>query len=200
MVTSQPSITNCPSTFFQMRMVFIYVQYLTDRIYFVHYVCLIQVAIAPGFHLFPFRTEKLSPVTPMVLRNSGRVGSCRFIESPFRVIGRDSLFCYVAFPSLPLPPSSLHYDNKYAGYADYTGNGCLPFPACPESIVFFRGYGKDSYFICKERLLWIYNTFVYSFLPDHSFHFSFLFLISLYPSYYDGYVVYNKRQRFILII
>ncbi|UYU55137.1 hypothetical protein KQP61_13070, partial [Bacteroides faecis] len=34
------------------------------------------------FHLFPFRTEKLSLVTPMVLRNSGRVGSRRFKESP----------------------------------------------------------------------------------------------------------------------
>ena len=38
----------------------------------------IQVAIAQGFHLFPFRTEKLSLVTPMVLRHSGRVGSRRF--------------------------------------------------------------------------------------------------------------------------
>ena len=28
----------------------------------------IQVAIAAGVHLFPFRTEKLSPFTPMVLR------------------------------------------------------------------------------------------------------------------------------------
>ena len=28
----------------------------------------IQVAIVAGFHLFPFRTEKLSPFTPMVLR------------------------------------------------------------------------------------------------------------------------------------
>ena len=28
----------------------------------------IQVAIVAGFHLFPFRTEKLSPSTPMVLR------------------------------------------------------------------------------------------------------------------------------------
>ena len=27
----------------------------------------IQVAIASGFHLFPFRTEKLSPTAPMVL-------------------------------------------------------------------------------------------------------------------------------------
>ena len=34
--------------------------------------------MARGIHLFPFRTEKLSLVTPMVLRNSGRVGSRRF--------------------------------------------------------------------------------------------------------------------------
>ena len=36
------------------------------------------MAMARGIHLFPFRTEKLSLVTPMVLRNSGRVGSRRF--------------------------------------------------------------------------------------------------------------------------
>ena len=49
-------------------------------LYFLHHVCLIQVTIALRFHLFPFRTEKLSSVTPMVLRNSGRVGSRRFSE------------------------------------------------------------------------------------------------------------------------
>ena len=27
-----------------------------------------QVVIAAGFHLFPFRTEKLSPLAPMVLQ------------------------------------------------------------------------------------------------------------------------------------
>ena len=48
---------------------------------FSHHVNLIQVTIARGFHLFPFRTEKLSLVTPMVLRNSGRVGSRRFREA-----------------------------------------------------------------------------------------------------------------------
>ena len=69
------------------------------------YVNLIQVAIAQGFHLFPFRTEKLSLVAPMVLRNSGRVGRCHFTFSP--VISFDdrtfilnlillisTLFCY----------------------------------------------------------------------------------------------------------
>ena len=33
-----------------------------------------------GFHLFPFRTEKLSPSAPMVLHTRGRVGSRRFSE------------------------------------------------------------------------------------------------------------------------
>ena len=35
-----------------------------------------MVAIARGTHLLPFRTEKLSPFTPMVLPQGGRVGSC----------------------------------------------------------------------------------------------------------------------------
>ena len=53
---------------YRSRMVDIYFQLLT--LLFSHHVCLIQVTTAPGFHLFPFRTEKLSPVTPMVLRLS----------------------------------------------------------------------------------------------------------------------------------
>ena len=38
----------------------------------------IKVVIALGIHLFPFRTEKLSPTTSMVLRKSGRVDSKPF--------------------------------------------------------------------------------------------------------------------------
>ena len=41
----------------------------------------IKVVIALGIHLFPFRTEKLSPTTSMVLRKSGRVDSRRFIQA-----------------------------------------------------------------------------------------------------------------------
>ena len=39
------------------------------------------VALARGKHLFPFRTEKLSPSAPMVLgpQGPGRVGRRRFI-------------------------------------------------------------------------------------------------------------------------
>ena len=82
MVTSKPSITNCPFTF--RFAVWSAYTFSSDSmlVYFLQHVNLIQVAIARGFHLFPFRTEKLSLVTPMVLRNSGRVGSCRFLERP----------------------------------------------------------------------------------------------------------------------
>ena len=62
---------------------------------FLHHVYLIQVTIALRFHLFPFRTEKLSSVTPMVLRNSGRVGSCRFLKPLYSGMGyRGFLFWY----------------------------------------------------------------------------------------------------------
>jgi hypothetical protein len=36
-----------------------------------HFLKIIKVAIATGFHLFPFRTEKLSLSAPMVLRKVG---------------------------------------------------------------------------------------------------------------------------------
>ena len=63
------------------------------------HVKVIKVAIVPGFHLFPFRTEKLSPAAPMVLRNSGRVGSCRFlrVKNPLlSQLKRGFLFSFVA--------------------------------------------------------------------------------------------------------
>ena len=51
----------------------------------------IQVVIASGFHLFPFRTEKLSPIAPMVLRRSGRVGRRLFFKKE-PVIGLAGFF------------------------------------------------------------------------------------------------------------
>ena len=73
------------------------------------------MTIAPGFHLFPFRTEKLSPVTPMVLRNSGRVGSRRFgrvgsrrfISRAPAVITDCGGFFYVFLPAVSFFPGML---------------------------------------------------------------------------------------------
>ena len=79
----------------------IYVQQCMDTLLFSHHVCLIQVTTAPGFHLFPFRTEKLSPVTPMVLRNSGRVGSRRFLEREAPVSEDAGAFLFSGLFCLP---------------------------------------------------------------------------------------------------
>ena len=59
---------------------------------------LFQVAIVAGFHLFPFRTEKLSPPAPMVLHTRGRVGSCRFFRRELSSTELGSLFfCYARY-------------------------------------------------------------------------------------------------------
>ena len=65
------------------------------------------MTIAPGFHLFPFRTEKLSPVTPMVLRNSGRVGSRRFFSRAPAVVTDCGGFFYVFLPAVSFFPGML---------------------------------------------------------------------------------------------
>src|SRR2546423_15231818 len=46
----------------------------------------ISAVIAAGVHLFPFRTEKLSPLAPMVLgeQSPGRVGSRRSLSRAAR--------------------------------------------------------------------------------------------------------------------
>ena len=51
------------------------------------------VAIAKGIHLFPCRTQQLSPYTPKVLdwKRSGRIGSCRLRENA--CIERCRRFC-----------------------------------------------------------------------------------------------------------
>ena len=51
-----------------------------------------MVAIAKGIHLLPFRTEKLSPFTPMVLPQGGRVGSRLPKQRP--VVKTAGLFYY----------------------------------------------------------------------------------------------------------
>ena len=51
-----------------------------------------KVAMAAGSHLFPSRTEKLSPLAPMVLPKGGRVGSRR--PGPPRNRNRGGFFFY----------------------------------------------------------------------------------------------------------
>src|SRR5919112_3464403 len=53
-----------------------------------------RVTTAAGIHLFPSRTEKLSPPAPMVLRGSlrGRVGRRPFFVG-FRIPSHDAVGC-----------------------------------------------------------------------------------------------------------
>ena len=72
METPKPSITNCPFTFLEKGwMIYTFSLKITcwNCLLVSHeYIKEIQVTMARRFHLFPFRTEKLSFVTPMVLR------------------------------------------------------------------------------------------------------------------------------------
>ena len=52
---------------------------------------LFQVATAPGSYLFPFRTEKSSPVAPMVLHIRVRVGR-RHFRRVFKANALETLF------------------------------------------------------------------------------------------------------------
>ena len=65
----------------------------------------IKVVMALGFHLYPSRTEKLSPITPMVLRNSGRVGSRRFREK--RAVPEEGTALFFVYTALKYSPRSL---------------------------------------------------------------------------------------------
>ena len=48
-----------------------------------------------GDHLFPFRTEKLSPTAPMVLHTRGRVGRRQLFSQPLSVSQlREAFFWY----------------------------------------------------------------------------------------------------------
>ena len=51
-----------------------------------------------GDHLFPFRTEKLSPTAPMVLHTRGRVGRRQLFYKPLSAdLLREAFFCALIF-------------------------------------------------------------------------------------------------------
>src|SRR5690554_7566489 len=72
----------------------------------------ISVVTAQGSHLFPFRTEKLSPAAPMVLRKSGRVGRRRSLEKDISFAG--ILFCVVGQDRKSTRLNSSHVRISYA--------------------------------------------------------------------------------------
>ena len=66
--------------------------FLIEFLFVVYVQMIFPVVIATGFHLFPFRTEKLSPPAPMVLHTRGRVGHRHFQESLSSEKNTGSLF------------------------------------------------------------------------------------------------------------
>ena len=88
-MTSKPSTTNCPKLapygVFAERasLLVLFSGKITDvpvEFLLLNMSALFEAAIAPGSHLFPFRTEQLSPVAPMVLHTRGRVGRRHFTD------------------------------------------------------------------------------------------------------------------------
>ena len=87
------------------------------------------VVIATGFHLFPFRTEKLSPTAPMVLHTRGRVGRRHFTRQASR-LERDSGLCFFkshfSFEKRISPP-------KYLSQVLDQAKASLEAPATPHN-------------------------------------------------------------------
>ena len=55
-----------------------------------------------GDHLFPFRTEKLSPTAPMVLHTRGRVGRRQLFYKPLSTdLLREAFFCVIFLEARP---------------------------------------------------------------------------------------------------
>ena len=65
----------------------------------------IKAVIAAGSHLFPSRTEKLSPLAPMVLHTRGRVGSRHPIRQALEPIGSGALLYRELKERAPCNPS-----------------------------------------------------------------------------------------------
>ena len=91
------------------------------------------MTIAPGFHLFPFRTEKLSPVTPMVLRNSGRVGSRRFFSRAPAVVTDCGGFFYGFLPACRQESTASPFPRNASRAAS---SARCPFPGFLPGILF----------------------------------------------------------------
>ena len=82
-MTSKPSLTNSPKLARVKEERVLEVRSLLkkrEKRKLYRYVKVIMAVIASGFHLFPFRTEKLSPSAPMVLQTRGRVGRRQLLD------------------------------------------------------------------------------------------------------------------------
>ena len=92
---------------------------------------LFPVVIASGFHLFPFRTEKLSPTAPMVLRKR----ESRSPPSYFQVEALPARLLGGLFVSLYRVNAALF--RRGSGFVLYHANAAL----FPRAVALFRRVG-----------------------------------------------------------
>ena len=123
----------------------------------------IQVAIVAGFHLFPFRTEKLSPFTPMVLRK-WESRSLPFLREAFQFLKAEMLLFLCL---LPIRTAATYSLNPLAQYLDlvlvphsrdgasgrvgslflvYSVNALTTFAWWPYGTVLARGLARPNTF------------------------------------------------------
>ena len=104
-----------------------------------------------GDHLFPFRTEKLSPTAPMVLHTRGRVGRRQLFYKPLSTdLLREAFFLCVNFlgvrPYLKMMRPHLNW-----GHCVLTWGRRVPASALPSWGSIPQFGNKKMYCICLSR-------------------------------------------------
>ena len=108
-----------------------------------------------GFHLFPFRTEKLSPPAPMVLHTRGRVGSRRFLEKKPFGQKTGGLFCFRQMPAGYSGLSGLSGISGLSGSSGISGFSCLSGTSGLSGIIHL----SFAVIVCYTALLFLFPFF-----------------------------------------
>ena len=102
------------------------------------------VAMTKGFHLFPFRTQQLSPSVPKVLgwTRPGRIGRCRI---PYRSISIEVLLFFIAGDGI----AWLAQPSPWLWWARHCRPGrigrCrIPYRGISVEVLLFSAMGRES--------------------------------------------------------
>ena len=102
------------------------------------------VTIAVGFHLFPSRTQQLSPHTPKVLgwKRPGRIGSCRLRKSTRE--GECFFLLPATTPVFLRPRSGVRRNRKFLTVRDVPNAGCAKDGKHPVSSANTHGWQSEG--------------------------------------------------------
>ena len=137
-----------------------------------------MVAIARGTHLLPFRTEKLSPFTPMVLPQGGRVGSRLSLK--LRVCRCNVCRPFFYVPSYRLTHSDSHRLHHFRSYL------CHPYlnsqrPMQP--VHKHKAIAEILWWICTLIVIVIVLFPIYDNAPTYPFFFQNALLIAVFITF-----------------